>query len=161
MIHPPSRDKDPDSWSMIRLYDDGKESHWGEKSFALKPSGAIGKVSDKIPCDGVYLRYTSGAYDFPWHNAPRRQIIVCLNSQTEVVTGTGEKRVFGTGDCVLAEDIAGQGHCTKCIDGQGRWSLFLSLPDDPPARALPAGTLSFIAGMSVGAAIVFLGLQRR
>ena len=102
MEHPPSTDADPAAWRMVRLYDDGVESHWGEAEFALKAGGAIGKLSEKIPCDGAYLRYTKGSYDFPWHNAPRRQIVVCLNSRTEVTTRRGVTKTFGAGDLVLA-----------------------------------------------------------
>ena len=165
MEHPPNSGDDPDAWRMIRLYDDGKESFWGEASFPLKPGGAIGKLSDKIPCDGIYLRYTKGTYDFPWHNAPRRQIIVCLNSKTEVTTGRGEKRTFGTGDCVLAEDTQGQGHCTRCTDGEGRWSIFLSLPDEDDAVVrLPDRRVAcaFVLGVTVGslAAATALGRHR-
>ena len=170
MEHPPSTDADPAAWRMVRLYDDGVESHWGEAEFALKAGGAIGKLSEKIPCDGAYLRYTKGSYDFPWHNAPRRQIVVCLNSRTEVTTGRGVTKTFGAGDLVLAEDLRGQGHCSRCVDGEGRWSLFLSLPDDdaadaPPSR-VPAAVetrvaLAFAAGVAVGALAAAAALRRR
>ena len=87
-------------------------------------------MSRRIESTGVYLRYTSGSYDFSWHNAPQRQIIVCLNGSTSVTTGDGSERVFGAGDCVLAEDCGGRGHESKSADGAGRWSLFITLPDE-------------------------------
>ncbi|EOD19046.1 hypothetical protein EMIHUDRAFT_255753 [Emiliania huxleyi CCMP1516] len=124
MEHPPNSGDDPDAWRMIRLYDDGKESFWGEASFPLKPGGAIGKLSDKIPCDGIYLRYTK---------AP--------------------------------EDTQGQGHCTRCTDGEGRWSIFLSLPDEDDAVVrLPDRRVAcaFVLGVTVGslAAATALGRHR-
>ena len=30
----------------------------------------------------------------------------------------------------MADDAVGQGHCTKSLDGAGRWSVFIALPDD-------------------------------
>ena len=171
MNHAPSAQADPNRWTMKRLYDDGTESKWGETAWDLAPAGEIGKMTRKIKTDGVYLRYTSGAYDYSWHNAPQRQIIVCLNSSTSVTTGAGDERVFGAGDCVLAEDCGGRGHESKCTDGNGRWSLFITLPDDergddeadddggPPPRPLfGAGAWrEFALGVVLGAAPVALG----
>ena len=167
MNYAPSASADPSDWTMTRLYDDGAESHWGAASWKLDAKGAIGKMSRRIESTGVYLRYTSGSYDFSWHNAPQRQIIVCLNGSTSVTTGDGSERVFGAGDCVLAEDCGGRGHESKSADGAGRWSLFITLPDDergddergddaavaPGPRRGDAAARAFALGAVVGALV--------
>lgn len=112
---------------MVRLYDDGENSHWGNISYPFVSGGDIGKMTDRIPCEGVWLRWTAGSYNYKWHNAPRRQLIASLNGHVEAHVGSGEKRRFGPGELLLAEDTKGRGHCTKSLDGEGRWSVFIAL----------------------------------
>ena len=39
-------------------------------------------------------------------------------------------RVLATGgEVLLAEDTRGRGHSTRSLDGVGRWSVFIGLPD--------------------------------
>jgi hypothetical protein len=132
MHHPPSAEALPTAWEMVRLHDDGKNSHWSTWRVPFTSGGAIGRMTDRLPCDGVWLRWTSGSYDYEWHNAPRRQLIATLNGHVEARVGSGERRRFGPGDVLLAEDTGGRGHCTKSLDGAGRWSVFIALPDDSP-----------------------------
>ena len=87
-------------------------------------------MSQRMACDGVWLRWTPGSYDYEWHNAPRRQLIASLNGHVEARVGSGERRTFGPGELLLAEDTKGRGHSTKSLDGAGRWSVFIALPDD-------------------------------
>ena len=66
---------------------------------------------------------------------------------------------------MLAEDTQGQGHCTRCTDGEGRWSIFLSLPDEDDAVVrLPDRRVAcaFVLGVTVGslAAATALGRHR-
>jgi quercetin dioxygenase-like cupin family protein len=44
------------------------------------------------------------------HVAPRRQMIVVLRGVFEITTSLGERKRFGRGDCLLAEDVEGEGH---------------------------------------------------
>ena len=100
MLQKPSHESEPTVWRMPRIYtDESGESRWGEVAFPLKP-GKLGSVSERIPCDGVYLRYTPGTFVSEPHVAPRRQIVVGLNSLTEVTTSTNSSLRFGSGDCM-------------------------------------------------------------
>ena len=103
MHHPPSHETPPAEWRMVRLFDDGDESHWGTSSYPFTSGGDIGRMTDPLPCESVRLRWTSGSYDYKWHNAPRRQLIATLNGHVEASVGSGEKRRFGPGDVLLAE----------------------------------------------------------
>jgi quercetin dioxygenase-like cupin family protein len=44
------------------------------------------------------------------HVAPRRQMIVVLRGAFEITTSRGERKRFECGDCLLAEDVEGEGH---------------------------------------------------
>ena len=69
MHHPPSKTTPPTKWTMVRLSDDGDASHWDTVSFPLTTGGEIGRMTDRLPCEGVWLRWTAGSYDYKWHNA--------------------------------------------------------------------------------------------
>ena len=45
-----------------------------------------------------------------YHAAPRRQMIVVLRGAFEITTSHGERKRFERGDCLLAEDVEGEGH---------------------------------------------------
>jgi len=47
----------------------------------------------------------------------------------EIEAGSGEKRRFGAGDIMLADDTTGQGHITRDLEGPRR-SLFILVPAD-------------------------------
>ncbi len=161
MHHVPSSVEPPSAWTMVRLYDDGERSYWGEVSFPFTSGGDIGRMTDRLPCQGVWLRWTSGSYDYKWHNAPRRQLIASLNGHVEAsVDDAGkQRRRFGPGEVLLAEDTRGRGHCTRSLDGLGRWSVFIALGDPGPfgwlwAPLSPRETL--LLGLGVAAALLRL-----
>ena len=56
-------------------------------------------------------------------------LIASLNGHVEAsVDETGrDRRRFGPGELLLAEDTRGRGHNTKSLDGVGRWSVFIAL----------------------------------
>ncbi len=53
------------------------------------------------------MRDSDPDYDYDWHGAPRRQVIVLLDGEIEVAVTSGEKRRFTGGDVVLVEDTTG------------------------------------------------------
>lgn len=71
----------------------------------------------------------SRGYFIDWHNAPRRQFVVNLSGEVEIVTSDGDKRRFGPGSILLAEDLSGKGHTSRGIGDQERLSLFIPLAD--------------------------------
>jgi hypothetical protein len=93
----------------------------------LADKGETGRLSELVKATGVIFRETSGAYDYDWHNAPRRQYVVMLDGEVEIEIGDGTKRIFGTGDILLAEDTTGQGHISRAVGRKPRKSLFITL----------------------------------
>ena len=68
-----------------------------------------------------------------YHVAPRRQMIVVLRGAFEITTSLGERKRFECGDCLLAEDVEGDGHrfedvgeellATLAIGIAGEWEV--------------------------------------
>jgi uncharacterized cupin superfamily protein len=113
---------------ITRLYSgsDG-ESHFEEFDFPLKEIGLNDSRSDTLPATGFFIRATQGEFELDWHNAPRKQLLIMLKGQSEVIVGDGNKRILSPGDIMLAEDISGRGHITRAVNNQPRMSVFVTL----------------------------------
>ena len=61
------------------------------------------------------------------HPAPRRQYVITLQGQVEIVLGDGTTRRFGPGDVFLAEDLTGEGHITRIVGDVARISAQILL----------------------------------
>jgi len=104
------------------------ESHFEDTDIPLRDLGNIGALSEWLPATALLLRETGPDYDFSWHNAPRRQYVVMLSGgRVEIEVGSGEKRILGPGDILLAEDATGRGHISRAADPEPRMSLFIAL----------------------------------
>jgi len=116
---------------VTRIYTGHDEqSHFEELDLPLQVT-ALGAMSGPIAVESVFMRDTTqmgpDVYDF--HVAPRRQLAVHLRGRTEIEVGDGEKRSFGPGDLLLADDLTGQGHISRQTDGP-RLQMFVVLADD-------------------------------
>ena len=113
---------------ITRLYSgsDG-ESHFEDMEIPLKEISINDSRSDNLPATGLFVRATQGDFELDWHNAPRRQLLIMLKGQSEVIVGDGTKRVLSPGDIMLAEDTSGRGHVTRSVNGQPRMSVFVTL----------------------------------
>ena len=67
---------------ITRIYagSDG-ESHFEDIHIPLKDAGEIGSLSRVFPATGVIFRETGGHYDYHWHNAPCRQLVLMLGAR--------------------------------------------------------------------------------
>jgi hypothetical protein len=117
--------------TRVGLTSDGG-SCFEEVEVVLADGGEIGRLSDPWPATGVIFRENDATYDFDWHQAPRRQLIVLLDGEIEVEVTSGEQRRFGSGDMVLVEDTTGTGHRTRQVSPGVRRSLFIPLPEEQP-----------------------------
>jgi uncharacterized cupin superfamily protein len=125
-----SRKNSPTNPDMLitRLYtgDDG-ESHFEDIDIPVRSAGDIGALSKAFAATGIIFRETTGDYDFSWHNTPCRQFVLMLEGSVEIEVGDGSRRIFCSGDILLAEDTTGRGHVSRAIDGQPRRSVFVTL----------------------------------
>lgn len=115
---------------LHRIYTgEDNHTHFGTITIDLNDQGEIGCLSDRFPAESVIFRTNEGTYDFDFHHAPQRQLIVLLEGEIESENILGETRRYKAGDIVLVEDTWGSGHKTKSIDGQHRRSLFIPVGD--------------------------------
>ena len=112
--------------TSVDLSSDGG-SQFGEMEIELTDAGDIGRLSDPLAASGVVFRENDPTYDYDWHCAPRRQLIVLLDGEIEVEVTSGEKRRFAGGDVLLVEDTTGTGHRTRTVSNTVRRSLFIPL----------------------------------
>jgi len=113
---------------VTRIYTgaDG-ESHFEDVEIPLEDAGVRGRRSELMKATGILFRESGGDYNIDWHNAPRRQYVINLEGEVEIVIGDGTKRILGTGDILLAEDTTGRGHISRAVNNQPRKSIFVTL----------------------------------
>jgi hypothetical protein len=100
----------------------------------LRSEGEIGRLSVPFGAESVIFRETGADYDYDWHPAPARQLVVLLDGGIEIEVADGEVRRFRGGEIVLLEDTTGRGHRTRNVGPTPRRSLFIRLaPDARPA----------------------------
>lgn len=118
---------------ITRVYADRDgASYFDELDIPLVDAGEIGSLSEAVPAEGIIFRENAPDYDYDWHRAPQRQIIVLLDGEIELEVSDGEKRRFRGGDILLMEDTEGKGHRTRNVRQQPRRSVFITLPADAP-----------------------------
>lgn len=103
------------------------DSRFEDIEVSLSDAGEIGRLSEPIAARSVIFRENAPDYDYDWHVAPERQLIVLLDGEIEIEVGSGERRRFSGGDLLLVEDTTGRGHRTRTVDGSRRRSLFIPL----------------------------------
>ena len=123
-----SADEGDRTMKVVRIYTGpDNRSHFEDLQIPLKDSGKVGFVSDLTKATGVLFRETTGDYNYDFHTAPRRQLVVNLDGEVEIEVGDGTRRILGAGDVLLAEDTTGQGHKSRAVAGKPRKSLFITL----------------------------------
>ena len=83
--------------------------------------------TDVQAVSGMQFVYQPPGFVIDMHPAPRRQYVVTLQGQAEIVMGDGTALRFGPGDVVLAEDVTGEGHITRVVGDAARVSIQISL----------------------------------
>jgi hypothetical protein len=105
--------------------DEQGESHFRDLEIELGPETPSGRVSDRLPANGIIFREVAPTYDLDWHPAPRRQYIINLDAGVKITASDGESRLIGAGEVFLVEDVTGKGHLSQAVDGQVRHCLFV------------------------------------
>ena len=114
---------------ITRLYN-GPDNHscFEDIEIDLESKGPLGLFSEPASAKAVFFREIPPGYEYPWHNVVCREYVVTIEGQAEIEVGSGEKRRFGRGDVLLAEDLTGMGHRTRGI-GRKPWrQIFVTLP---------------------------------
>ena len=114
---------------VTRLYTgDDDRSHFEELEIPMTVVADVGAMSGRIPAEGLVFRDTAhgGPDVLDYHVAPRRQFVIHLVGTAEIEVGDGTKRRFGPGELLLADDITGQGHISREVEGP-RLQIFVPL----------------------------------
>ena len=114
---------------IIRLYTGPDEhSYFEDIEIPLESKGPLGFFTDPIGAKAVFFREIPPGYEYTWHTVVCREYVVTIGGQAEIEVGNGEKRRFGRGDVLLAEDVTGMGHRTRAV-GKKPWrQIFVTLP---------------------------------
>ncbi|MHC0443444.1 hypothetical protein [Flavobacterium sp. 3-210] len=107
------------------LSDENGDSYFEDFYIPLKDAGKIGSLSEGEKVSALIFREVESTYDNDFHNPPTRQYIVLLDGGIEVETSLGDKRIFESGEVLLAENVNGKGHKTKNLENKTRRSLFI------------------------------------
>jgi quercetin dioxygenase-like cupin family protein len=102
------------------------QSHFEDKLVPLSDA-EIGQITNPIAAESLYIGEVEAEYETSWHNAPRRQYVILLEGAIEIELGDGSKRVFKTGDILLAEDLTGKGHITRSVSPGKRKYIFVHI----------------------------------
>ena len=112
----------------VRLYNGADEkSHFQDIEIPLQADKSNRSQSEPIKATSIFFRETHSNYYLDWHNASRRQFVITLEGEVEIVAGDGTKRRFGPGDIMLAEDTTGQGHTSRALNNQPRKAIWVTL----------------------------------
>ena len=113
----------------VRMYtgDDG-QSHFEDLNLPFDPAQEVYRT-DVQAALGIQFVYHPPGLVIDMHPAPRRQYVLTLQGQAEIVLGDGTTRRFGAGDVVLAEDLTGQGHITRIVGDVARISAQISVQE--------------------------------
>ncbi len=105
---------------------DGK-SFFQDLPVPLTDKGKFGRFSELQEAPGILFRVAAADYASGWHVVPNPLYLIFLGGQVEITAGTGEKRVFGAGSVLYADDIAGEGHSTRSISSEPVRSVLVNL----------------------------------
>jgi hypothetical protein len=110
---------------IVRIYDgDDGESHFQE----LTPDEFADIANNVGPGDITVGQRAAGWWQ-DYHTAPRHQYVVFMSGGAEIEVASGDKRQFGPGDVLVAEDLTGHGHIARSIGDDFRVSLAVPLAE--------------------------------
>jgi len=111
---------------VVRLYTGSDQKAYIEE-IELK-FGGDQKIltTDSRPATMVVFRCVPTGTVLDRHPAPRRQYLVTISGSWEIEASQGVKRVFKTGDVMLADDTTGEGHISRVLGSEPH--VFMTVP---------------------------------
>lgn len=104
--------------------DDSGDTHLRAIELPLRETyaGTVRGLND-IPATTMGMgAFVGRKPDAGLHEAPRRQFLVVLSGELEIVTSLGQEERLGPGDVLLADDVGSKGHFSRDV---GEQSLML------------------------------------
>ncbi len=103
-------------------------SYFEDVDVAASPAGTP-NPAEAFKAESLIFRTSAPGSVQDYHTAPRRQFVITLKGQAELVASGGETRRVGPGAIMLAEDTTGKGHITRVVGNEQREYVFVTLPD--------------------------------
>ena len=111
---------------IVRLYTGAdNKSHFEE--IELKFGGNQPMLTtDSRQATSAVFRCAPAGLVIDRHPAPRRHFLVTLSGAWEIEANNGVKRIFKTGDVMLAHDTSGEGHISRVLGNEPH--IFMTVP---------------------------------
>jgi len=111
---------------IIRLYTGSdRKSHFEEIEMNFGGDQPM-KTTDARKASSAVFRSAPAVLFLERHPAPRRQFLVTLSGSWEIEASSGVKRIFKTGDVMLADDTTGEGHTSRVLGNEPH--VFMTVP---------------------------------
>lgn len=108
---------------IVRIYagDDG-ESHFEDVT-----ADQFADIANDVGPGDITVGQRPAGWWQDYHTAPRHQYVVFMSGGAEIEVASGDKRQFGPGDVLVAEDLTGHGHIIRNVGEEPRVSLAVPL----------------------------------
>ena len=124
----PSQDPHRDTVVLTAIEPDGAGgSRLVEETIAYDATSGPLQVTRRRPATAVSFRWVPGGFDFDYHPAPRKRLVVITEGTLEVIANGGEAQRLRCGDLLEVRDTEGRGHRSRSADGAPRFSFFAHL----------------------------------
>jgi hypothetical protein len=111
---------------IVRLYTGSdQQSHFEEIEMKFGGDQPM-KTTDARSATSAVFRSAPAGLFLERHPAPRRQFLVTLSGSWEIEASNGIKRIFKTGDVMLADDTTGAGHTSRVLGSEPH--VFMTVP---------------------------------
>jgi hypothetical protein len=111
---------------IVRLYTGSdRKSHFEDIELKFGGSQPMLTTESRAATSAVFSSAPAGLF-LDRHPAPRRQFLVTLSGSWEIEAADGVKRVFKTGDVMLADDTTGEGHTSRVLGSEPH--VFMTVP---------------------------------
>lgn len=96
------------------------ESHFDRIEISLVPTNyappaPVLDVSAAQSAEGLVFFRTPAGWTGDFHPTPRRQLLIVLAGDLQIIVSDGEERILRPGSTCLLEDTDGKGHFTKVV----------------------------------------------
>lgn len=111
---------------IVRLYTgNDQKTHFEEIELNFGGNQPMLTTDARVATSAVFRSAPVGLV-IDRHPAPRRQFLVTLSGSWEIEASNGVKRVFKSGDVMLADDTSGEGHISRVLGGEPH--IFMTVP---------------------------------
>jgi len=111
---------------IVRLYTgNDQRSHFEEIEMKFAGNQPMLTTAPRSATSAVFRSAPAGLV-IDRHPAPRRQFLVTLSGSWEIEASNGVKRLFKTGDVMLADDTSGEGHISRVLGSEPH--IFMTVP---------------------------------